>query len=145
MLRRLSNFASFEVSFFVLIALHSIFSGNLRGEEKVFIEIDSEAPRVQVSPDLYGIFFEEINHAGEGGLYAEMVENRDSEIAIRMPHGEDNLLIIENVSFVTQCPRPPLEAAGDIEAYTLLLAYAAWLHGEAKHDSIVETRICGRK
>ncbi len=31
---------------------------------------------VRVSPTLYGIFFEEINHAGDGGLYAEMVRNR---------------------------------------------------------------------
>ena len=31
---------------------------------------------VQVSPTLYGAFFEEINHAGEGGLYPEMLRNR---------------------------------------------------------------------
>ena len=43
------------------------------------IQIDTGAPRTPVSPDLYGIFFEEINHAGEGGLYAEMVQNRDFE------------------------------------------------------------------
>ena len=28
---------------------------------------------------MYGIFFEEINHAGDGGLYAELVQNRDFE------------------------------------------------------------------
>lgn len=33
----------------------------------------------QVSKHLYGIFFEEINHAGEGGLYAELVRNRNFE------------------------------------------------------------------
>lgn len=32
-----------------------------------------------VSPNLYGIFFEEINHAGDGGLYAELVQNRGFE------------------------------------------------------------------
>ena len=32
---------------------------------------------VALSPDLYGVFFEEINHAGDGGLYAELVRNRD--------------------------------------------------------------------
>lgn len=32
-----------------------------------------------VSPSLYGIFFEEINHAGDGGLYAELVQNRGFE------------------------------------------------------------------
>ena len=29
--------------------------------------------------DLYGIFFEDINHAADGGLYAEMVQNRSFE------------------------------------------------------------------
>lgn len=36
-------------------------------------KIDASKPGITVSPSLYGIFFEEINHAGEGGLYAEMV------------------------------------------------------------------------
>lgn len=36
-------------------------------------------PTVQVSPSLYGIFFEEINCAGDGGLYAELVRNRSFE------------------------------------------------------------------
>lgn len=37
--------------------------------------IHLDQPTVRVSPDLYGIFFEEINNAGDGGLYAEMVQN----------------------------------------------------------------------
>ena len=41
--------------------------------------IDATKPSTTISPRLYGIFFEEINHAGEGGLYAEMVLNRDFE------------------------------------------------------------------
>lgn len=32
-----------------------------------------------VDPSLYGVFFEEINHAGDGGLYAELVRNRNFE------------------------------------------------------------------
>ena len=28
---------------------------------------------------MYGLFFEEINHAGDGGLYAELVQNRSFE------------------------------------------------------------------
>ncbi len=34
-----------------------------------------------VSPDLYGVFFEEINQAGDGGIYAELVKNRGFEDA----------------------------------------------------------------
>src|SRR5437667_9421899 len=43
------------------------------------ITVDLSKPGVRVSPMLYGIFFEEINHAGDGGLYAEMVRNRSFE------------------------------------------------------------------
>lgn len=39
--------------------------------------VHCDRPGVRVSPSLYGVFFEEINHAGDGGLYAEMVRNRD--------------------------------------------------------------------
>ncbi|MFT4023303.1 MAG: hypothetical protein QM664_05920 [Flavihumibacter sp.] len=38
----------------------------------------SEAPR-QISDKLIGIFFEDINYAADGGLYAEMLQNRDFE------------------------------------------------------------------
>ena len=43
------------------------------------IRIDFNQRGAAVSPDLYGIFFEEINHAGDGGLYAELVQNRGFE------------------------------------------------------------------
>jgi len=43
------------------------------------IRIDLNQRGAVVSPDLYGIFFEEINHAGDGGLYAELVQNRGFE------------------------------------------------------------------
>ena len=43
------------------------------------IRIDISQRGAVVSPDLYGIFFEEINHAGDGGLYAELVQNRGFE------------------------------------------------------------------
>lgn len=39
-----------------------------------------------VSPTMYGVFFEEINHAGDGGLYAELVQNRSFE-ELEMPEG----------------------------------------------------------
>ena len=43
------------------------------------IRIDLGQKGAVVSPNLYGIFFEEINHAGDGGLYAELVQNRGFE------------------------------------------------------------------
>lgn len=30
----------------------------------------------ETAPDLYGLMFEDIDHSGDGGLYAEMLQNR---------------------------------------------------------------------
>lgn len=34
---------------------------------------------IEISDMLYGLFFEDINFAGDGGLYAEMIQNRSFE------------------------------------------------------------------
>src|SRR6266581_4172689 len=49
--------------------------------ESATITVDLKAQGAPVSSRLYGIFFEEINHAGDGGLYAELVRNRGFEDA----------------------------------------------------------------
>jgi hypothetical protein len=49
-------------------------SANAHGAD-VRVDVDL-AHGHPVSDTLFGIFFEEINHAGEGGLYAEMVQDR---------------------------------------------------------------------
>ncbi len=43
------------------------------------INIDCAQPTVKLSPHLYGLFFEDINYAADGGLYAELVQNRSFE------------------------------------------------------------------
>jgi len=43
------------------------------------LTIDPSNPGPEISPFLYGIFFEDINHAVDGGLYAELVRNRSFE------------------------------------------------------------------
>lgn len=48
------------------------------------ITVDAARPGHAIPSSLYGIFFEEISHAGEGGLYAELVQNRGFEDA-RLP------------------------------------------------------------
>lgn len=40
---------------------------------------DASAPAHEISQTLYGIFFEDINHAADGGLYAELLQNRSFE------------------------------------------------------------------
>lgn len=44
---------------------------------KITVNVGEVGPKL--GPLHYGIFFEEINHAGDGGLYAELVRNRSFE------------------------------------------------------------------
>jgi alpha-L-arabinofuranosidase len=43
----------------------------------------------KISNTLLGIFFEDINYAADGGLYAELVQNRDFEYALTDKKGSD--------------------------------------------------------
>ena len=43
------------------------------------VYIDMGTPGNTIPETMYGMFFEEINHAGDGGLYAEMIKNRGFE------------------------------------------------------------------
>ena len=40
------------------------------------ITVDTANPGHEVSPHLFGVFFEEINYAGVGGIYPEKIQNR---------------------------------------------------------------------
>lgn len=51
------------------------------------ITIHCEQPGIDVSKTLYGVFFEEINHAGDGGLYGELVRNRNFQEGFEGPIG----------------------------------------------------------
>lgn len=51
-------------------------------KEELVINLQEKG--AEVAPSMYGIFFEEINHAGDGGLYAELVKNRSFE-ELEMP------------------------------------------------------------
>ncbi|HEY3320355.1 MAG TPA: alpha-L-arabinofuranosidase C-terminal domain-containing protein [Planctomycetota bacterium] len=59
----------------------SIFAGEAEppGVPSATVSINAAKPGVKVSPELWGIFYEEINHAGDGGIYAELVQNRGLE------------------------------------------------------------------
>lgn len=45
--------------------------------DKIYIDTGNKGHDIPSS--MYGIFFEEINHAGDGGLYAELIQNRAFE------------------------------------------------------------------
>ena len=51
----------------------------LAAQAQVSIDIDAQNRGPKISPTHYGIFFEDINHAADGGLYAELLRNRSFE------------------------------------------------------------------
>ncbi len=51
-------------------------SGWAAGRPEASLSIDVAAPTGKVSPTLYGLMTEDINHSYDGGLYAELVQNR---------------------------------------------------------------------
>ncbi|MEO8534154.1 MAG: alpha-L-arabinofuranosidase C-terminal domain-containing protein [Flavobacterium sp.] len=52
------------------------------------ISIDGQQSK-KISNMLTGVFFEDINYAADGGLYAELVQNRDFEYALSDKKGSD--------------------------------------------------------
>lgn len=46
---------------------------------QVNIKVDVAQRGIEISPTLYGIFYEDINYASDGGLYAELIRNRSFE------------------------------------------------------------------
>ena len=44
--------------------------------QTVRMDINLKKPGAPIQPTMYGIFFEDINYAADGGLYADMVKNR---------------------------------------------------------------------
>jgi alpha-L-arabinofuranosidase len=71
-----------------LISIATLLLASVAGlsSEQAVIEINTAQAGATISPRLYGIFLEEINHGVDGGLYAELVRNRAFEDA-RPPEG----------------------------------------------------------
>lgn len=63
-----------KISFLVLGLTVFILPG--ANAQKTKVTLDLTSPGANVSPMLYGLMTEEINHAYDGGLYAELIRNR---------------------------------------------------------------------
>ena len=63
----------FSVSFLTLVSALSL------SAQTHVMEVNTKKIGAPVQPTMYGIFFEDINYAADGGLYAEMVKNRSFE------------------------------------------------------------------
>lgn len=65
--------------FFVMLLVPTVALAQSKTEAVIRVDVNRET--VEISPDLYGVFFEDINRASDGGLYAEMIFNRGFEEA----------------------------------------------------------------
>ncbi|MCQ2197058.1 MAG: carbohydrate binding domain-containing protein [Bacteroidaceae bacterium] len=57
----------------------ALFSATTLLHSQVIINVDAQQKGPEVSATHYGIFYEDINHAADGGLYAELIRNRSFE------------------------------------------------------------------
>ena len=48
-------------------------------QAQINVNIDAQQRGPEISPTHYGIFYEDINHAADGGIYAELIRNRSFE------------------------------------------------------------------
>jgi alpha-L-arabinofuranosidase len=55
--------------------------------DPVTITVKVDQPGVKISPTLYGLMTEEINHSYDGGLYAELIQNRTFQDIVPPPAG----------------------------------------------------------
>ena len=62
-----------------LAALAALLLGLSASAQVHRMDIDLKKPGAPIQPTMYGIFFEDINYAADGGLYAELVKNRSFE------------------------------------------------------------------
>jgi alpha-N-arabinofuranosidase len=56
-----------------------LLTGFLANAQKTTLEVDVAKTITKIQPTMYGVFFEDINFAADGGLYAEMIKNRSFE------------------------------------------------------------------
>lgn len=59
-----------------------IYTSQLAAQKNEPVIVQAGQPAAVVQPTMYGIFFEDINFAADGGIYAELVKNRSFEFDI---------------------------------------------------------------
>jgi alpha-L-arabinofuranosidase len=122
--------------------------------------IDTRHSGAKVSPRLHGIFFEEISHGGEGGLYAELIQNRGFEesnippgctldsgwlVPPRTPHFATNKISDWKMPWEprTLWPAWSLQTTGQARA-SLSLSTKVPLHAATPHALQVDIQSAGK-
>lgn len=69
----------FKAVYLGLVLTTLVAASPVSAQTTATLTIQANQPGAPISSNLFGIFFEEINSAGDGGIYAEMVRNRSFE------------------------------------------------------------------
>jgi len=64
---------------FVFFLSGLLLTTNLTAQNVAPITVKVNQPKADIQPTMWGIFFEDINFAADGGIYAELVKNRSFE------------------------------------------------------------------
>ena len=71
-----------KAKWFMTVALAAMMTLNANAQRQ--FTVLANKPGATIQPTMYGIFFEDINFGADGGLYAEMVQNRSFEFPTRL-------------------------------------------------------------
>lgn len=73
------KFMNKQIFFVALVCVLAFNAQDLIAQAPIKFQVDVNKPGADIQPTMWGIFFEDINFAADGGIYAEMVKNRSFE------------------------------------------------------------------
>ncbi|MGD0341056.1 MAG: alpha-L-arabinofuranosidase C-terminal domain-containing protein, partial [Bacteroidales bacterium] len=68
----------------VIVSVNSV-----SGQQVSEISVQADKPVCDIQPTMWGVFFEDINFAADGGIYAELVKNRSFEFTLPLMGWDD--------------------------------------------------------
>jgi alpha-N-arabinofuranosidase len=69
---------------FVFLLVPFFNDSNIKAQKVLEISVQADKPGAEIQPAMWGVFFEDINFAADGGIYAELVKNRSFEFELPM-------------------------------------------------------------
>jgi alpha-L-arabinofuranosidase len=66
----------------VCLAVIIVLAASLSGQQSADISVLANKPVCDIQPTMWGVFFEDINFAADGGIYAELIKNRSFEFTL---------------------------------------------------------------
>ena len=116
-------------------------------QDNITINVKANKPGSSIEKTMYGIFFEDINYAADGGLYAELVKNRSFEFTPDHLMGWQafgNVAILEDGPFEKNPHYARLASAGHPDRWTGLQNegfFGIGLHKDADYRFSVWARV----